>query len=597
MPARLCLKTWTMALQGHRRRAMIGPLAMFCLVAAGCSSLWPGNSNDPEEESRLRELLTAPKPPALIREAAVPYGLQSMAVEGVAAVNGLAGTGGPPDPSPFRDQLIQEMKRENVSDPNRFLESDTTALARVRTIIPPGARRGDPLDLQVMSPPESRASDLQGGWVMNTRLRQQQMIRKTIRKSDVKAIGIGPVLTRAAHTPEDDPALKLDGLVLAGGRVQEDRKLGLMLRPQYKHVKVAANLATAISRRFFFFDGTTRRGIADAKEDDFIEIEVHPRYRRNEHRMIEVIRSVSGRPDSASSQTRLAELAEQLADPATASDAALQLEAIGENAVPTLLAGLESTNPELRFYAAESLAFMDREESIGPLEQAARETPAFRHSAFAALQGFENSRVADALDRLMDEPSLETRYGAFCTIRRRPDGRRRLRGESIGDSFRLYHVASDARPAIVVSLRETAEIVLFGSMSPIQIPEFFFGPAGIMIKPEDDQEEKLRVSRFQPGQDDQRTVVPATLEGLIEGVVAVGGGYGEVIAVLRSAKAEGHITDQLAFDPLPEPLRTYYRDDEERDDKEGDDDEQGEQTADEPPRVVRRLRRARILSR
>ena len=537
-------------------------VALACMVSAataGCSSLWPGGSDDKGEESRLQELLTVPKPPELIRDAAVPYGLQPMPVEGVAVVNGLSDTGGPPDPSPFRDQLIEELKHEKIRDPNLILESDKTALARIRTIIPPGARRGDPLDLSVLSPPESRASDLQGGWVMNTRLRQQQLIRKQIRQSDVKATGIGPVLTRAAHNPEPDPALRMEGIVLAGGRVQVDRKLGLLLSPKYKHVKISADLEAAINRRFFFFDGTTRRGIAKAIEDDFIELEAHPRYRRNEHRMIEVVRSISGRPENATSPARLAALAERLLEPGTASDAALQLEGIGDTAIPTLLRGLESANPEVRFYAAESLAFLNREESIRPLAAAARETPAFRYSALAALQGFDNPRVVDALSELLDEPSLETRYGAFCTLRRRADGRPGLREEAIGDAYRLYRIPSKARPAVVVSLRETAEIVLFGNVAPPEIPEFLFGPGGIMVKPDAQSPGQLRISRFRPGHEDRRATVTRRVDDLLRGVAAVDGGYGHAVEILRVAKAAGHLADQLAFDPLPEPMRTYHR--------------------------------------
>ena len=535
--------------------------AVSTLTAVGCSSLWPGGSEKSDEDPNLAELLTVPKPPKLIRDAAVPYGLQPMVAQGVAAANGLVGTGGAPDPSPFRDQLIEDMKRENVANPNHFLESDTTALVRVRTIVPPGARRGDPLDLLVVATPESRATDLHGGWVMNTRLRQQQVIRNQIRQSDVKAVGIGPILTKATHGPRHNESLKLEGIVLSGGRVQVDRPLGLLLRPKYKHVKISDGLASAINRRFFFFDGTSRRGIATAKEDDFIELETHPRYEGNEHRMLEVIRSVSGRPESASSQARLAELAERLADPATASDAALQLEAIGENAIPTLLAGLETDNRELRFYAAESLAYLDRQEAITPLVEAARETAAFRHSALATLQGLDSPLVVDALRKLADAESLEARYGGFCAIRRRPDGRNRQIGETVGDAFRLYQVPSEARPAVVASLRDTAEIVLFGDPAPIEISEFLLGPAGLMIKPEPNRPGHVRISRFQPGAEDQRAVVPADLPDVIRGIVAVGGGYGDAIATLRTAKAEGCLRDELAFDPLPEPLRTYYRDD------------------------------------
>ncbi len=37
-------------------------------------------------------------------------------------------------------------------------------------------------------------------------------------------------------------------------------------------------------------------------------------------------------------------------------------------------------------------------------------------------------------------------------------------------------------------------------------------------------------------------------------------GYGDVIAMLRAAKDKGFLLDQLAIDPLPAPVRRYYRD-------------------------------------
>lgn len=158
------------------------------------------------------------------------------------------------------------------------------------------------------APPRSNVQDLHGGWLLDTRLRHQQLLKSAIRKSEVMAMATGPVLTRAHYTPGEDEAFKIEGRILGGGRVQADRKLGLILRPEYQHVKMSALLAKAINRRFFFFDGTTRRGIATAKEDDFIEIEVHPRYRENIHRMMAVIRAISVKPESSDTQKRLANL-------------------------------------------------------------------------------------------------------------------------------------------------------------------------------------------------------------------------------------------------------------------------------------------------
>jgi hypothetical protein len=506
----------------------------------------------------MRELMRVPEPPKLIREATVPQGVKPIEVDGVGAVNGLPGTGGPADPSGFRDQLLEEMKRHDVADPNHFLELDETALVRVRATIPPGARRGDVVDVRVLAPKESRVSDLHDGWLLDTRLRQQQVLQNAIRQSEVIAIGTGQVLTRADFTPGKDGSLRIEGKVIAGGRVQVTRKLGLILRPEYQHAKMAKALSEAVNRRFFFFDGTTRRGIAKPLEDDFIELDVHPRYRDNIPRLMEVVRAIGGKGESADTQVRLTQLSDRLKDPATAADAVLQLEALGESAVPTLLEGITSTNPELRFYAAEALAYLDRSEAIEPLESSARDVAAFRHPALLALQGLEKQLAIDALKRLMDSPSLETRYGAFCAIRRRVDGKRTLGGRAVG-SFWLYEVPSTAPPAVVASLRESPEIVLLGSTTSFDIPQFLMARGGLMLKPDPTQPDHLRISRFQAGRDDRRVIVPSSVASVIKGIAAVGGGYGDVITVLRMAKDQGYLSDQFAIDPLPKSLRTYYR--------------------------------------
>ena len=453
---------------------------------------------------------------------------------------------------------------------HHFLERNDTALVRVRATVPPGARRGDAIDIRVLAPKESQVSDLHGGRLLDTRLRQQQVLQNAVRQSDVMAIAIGPVLTRADYYPGSE-ALRIEGNILSGGRVQITRKLGLVLRPKYQHVKMAAAISAAINRRFFFFDGTTRRGISKAMEDDFIEIDVHPRYRDNLGRMMDVVQAVGVKPESSETQARLADLADRLSKPEKARDAALQLEAIGESAVPTLLEGARSTNRELQFYAAEALAYLDRSESIEPLETIAREVAAFRPQALLALQGLDHQLAIDALQRLMNEPSLETRYGSFCAIRRRVDGKRTLSGRPVG-SFWLYKVRSTAPPAVVVSLRESPEIVLMGETTSVNIPQFMMGPGGLLIKREPSEMGQLRISRFQPGKEDKRATASNSVSALIEGIVAVGGGYGDVIAVLRTAKDEGYLTDQLAIDPLPKSSRTYFRN-EDSDEDAADSDE------------------------
>ncbi|MEL6110711.1 MAG: flagellar biosynthesis protein FlgI, partial [Planctomycetota bacterium] len=71
----------------------------------------------------------------------------------------------------------------------------------------------------------------------------------------------------------------------------------------------------------------------------------------------------------------------------------------------------------------------------------------------------------------------------------------------------------------------------------------------------------LRISRFQAGKPDRRVVVAPSVPSMIEGIISVGGSYGDVVQILRMAKSKGYLMEQLAIDPLPKPLRTYYRDD------------------------------------
>lgn len=544
-----------------QRRLFVATLLSMTLggvaVSTGCNVLNPWKEKE-EPNANLDKLLKVPEMPELVRQAVVPHGLTFVSVEGVAAVNRLPGTGGSVPPSALRDELIDEMKKHEVPDPNLFLELPETALVRVQAIIPPGVRRGDPIDLRIISPPQTSATDLHGGWLMDTRLRQQQTLSGMVRKSDVLVVGTGQIFTRADSESGEDMSLKIEGVVLGGGRIQQDRKLGLVIRPEYQHVKMSAKLAEAINQRFYFYDGATRGGIAKAREDDFIEISVHPRYRRNVHRMMAVIGNVVAAGESANTQHRLIDLGKRMSEPTTAADAAMQLEALGEAAVPTLLETLKNPDAEIRFYAAEALAYLDHSEAIEPMERAAADQPAFRYASLVALEGMNGRAPLDALQRLTNEQSIETRYGALRSIRRRPDGQVVMRPVKLG-SVEFYNIPSEGQNFIAVSLADRPEIACFGEDAPIKITDFLMGPGGLVVRPEKDDSSKIRISRFRPGHEDKRATVPATISGLISGVTMTGGDYGDCVALLRTAKASQFIDCGLAIDPLPKAMRTYHR--------------------------------------
>ncbi len=538
-----------------------GLAGLMCLAPiGGCMTPWR-KSEEVQEQERLEELVRAPKPPALVREAAAPYGLRYGKIQSFGIVNGLAGTGGQEPPSMQRDLLLAEMKTRDVEDPNTFIDSENTALVMVEAVIPPGVRRGDPLDLIVKTSQRTEATSLRGGWLMPARLSFTQIIGGMPRTSDTLATGTGPVIVRAAHQAGDDPQLLLEGRVLAGGVAQKDGHLDLRIRPEYRHVAISKRLAEVINRRFYFFDGSARRGIANAKEDDLIAIETHPRYRHNVHRMMAVVGLLGTEADIAETHARIDTLAKQLLEPTSASDAALQLEGIGDEGVPALLAALTSSNPEIQFYAAEALAYLDRVEAVEPLVELSRDQPAFRYHTLQALAGMEKERrAAEGLRKLLDESSTETRFGAFDAIRRRADRNVILSGSRLGESdqrVNFFDVPSKGGPLVAISLRRSPDLVVFDGPIPIKPPEYLFCGCGILIVA--NGAEGLQISRILPGREDTHTTAPATVRGLAGGIVQVGGSYGDIVEALRLAKEQGFLSAALAIDVLPQPLREYHR--------------------------------------
>lgn len=529
-------------------------------VSGGCSIF----KKDPDkaERERLEALVTAPPTPEFIRQAAAAHGLNPARIQSYGIVNNLLGTGTVEPPSIQRDQLLNQMKAKNVDDPNQFLDSDKTAIVLVETWIPGGARKGDPLDLIVRTsqrpnPNGEQASSLRNGWLMPQPLRFTQVIGGVPRTSDVLAESAGAVIIRGNYESGADPQLLLEGKILGGGVVVRENKLDLRIRPEYRHVETAKKLSRVINGRYYYFDGTDRRGIATPKQDDLIDVEVPERYRNNANRLMAVIGAMGTEEDITVTNNRIEELSRQLLEPTTAQDAALQLEGIGQPGVPALLAAMASPNPEIRFYAAEALAYLDNEEAIAPLVELSRDQPAFRYQTLMALSGMKQRMAGDGLRSLFDEPSLETRSGAFDAMSRRSDFRTFVEGRKLRDVASLYEVPSQGGPMVAVSLRRSPNIVIFGGPVAISTPDYLICGSGLTIVP--DPTGGIQINRFVTGRPDQRQVVPPTVVGLCNGIVNVGGNYGDIIETLRLLAEQNALAAQLAIDVLPKPLREYHR--------------------------------------
>ncbi len=525
-------------------------VALFCIC--GCA-WWPQGTvlQSPEICDEKADV-------PVVGDWAVPNGLEPIRVEGVGLVTGLNGTGCDPKPSSHRQMLLSEMRVRGVENPEAVLASPDTALVIVRGYLTPGVQKGEHFDVEVRLPAQSEATSLRGAWLLETAMKEFAVLGDNRLHTGHKlGRAAGPVMVDPMAERRDDKVLQGRGWILGGGVALKSRSLGLVLKPDHQSVLNASRLEAAVNRRFFTYEHGNKVGVAKAKTDEFVELKVHPRYRHNIQRYVRVVRAVPLRDSELLRQERLDQLEKQLLDPITSDRAALRLEAIGRDAVEVLRKGLASEEPEIRFYAAEALAYLDQTEAAEPLAQLARDVPAFRVFALTALSAMDQAVAADQLRQLLASPSAETRYGAFRALWAMKHSDPIVVGENMKGQF-SYHVLDVAGPPMIHVTRSfRPEVVVFGRDQQLRTP--FTLEAGNQIMVVADSPDHVAVSRFAVGKQDQRRIVSAKVDDIIRAIVELGGTYPDVVQALQDAHAQGALPGRLAVDALPQAGRKYER--------------------------------------
>lgn len=527
-------------------------------ISGGCTApLFRGQSPETKEIAELVD--ERADQPRFVGDLAAPVGTADLRVHGVALVTNLDGTGSDPPPSPLRDQLKKEMQTHNVRRPDEALASKNTAMVLVSGSIPPGAQKGDVFDIAVRVAPRTETTNLRGGWLMATRLREMSVLDHTIHTGHVAALSQGPILCDAQFDKSQDTVLQLRGRVLGGGVVQLERPLGLVIRDEHTSIKTSTMIGAAINDRFHDFDRGTKRGLANPTRDNYVELKVHSRYRDNVPRFIQVVRNITVGESPVECLARLSELQKQLLEPTSSQRAALQLEAIGTEGVPILRKAITSSDPEIRFYAAEALAYLDDSDATDALSEAARNERAFRWRAMLALAVMDQYASQQALVELMNASSAETRYGAFRALRAHDARDPLVRGEILNDEFALHMVSTTGDAMIHISRSKRPEIVIFGERQKLEAPSFVFAGKRILIKRHNEQ--TVKVSCFGLNGEDQQQVCSTDLSDVIRTIAKLGGGYADVIQALEEAKSKGFLAARLEVDALPRGGRLYHRED------------------------------------
>lgn len=519
---------------------------------------WAAGCNGPAVRSQSpEEVVDKSAGDDLVGDFAVPYQMNPLAVEAIGLVSGLAQTGSDPPPSPQRAHLVDEMRTRGVDSPNQLLATNNYSLVLVRGFLRPGIQKGDRFDIELRVPSQSESTSLRGGWLMETRLKQLAVLGQEIREGNLLALAEGPLLVDPPRGGEVDQIRECRARVLGGGVCLVARPVALVLKPDYQSASFSARVASAINLRFHTFSEGAKEGVAKAKDNQYIELTVHPRYKDNIERYVRILRSVPLKESATDRVKRLNLLERELLDPVTAQAAAMRLEAIGRDGIKALKKGILSADKEVRFYSAEALAYLDESAAAVPLADAIREEPAFRVFALAALSAMDDVAAYEQLCGLLNVASAETRYGAFRALWAMNPRDALIRGEPLSDQFG-YHVLDVTGPPMIHATRSyRAEIVLFGKNERLK-PPLTLDAGKIMVNAEANSNE-VTLSKFTEGEPDQKRRVSTRVDDVIRAVVELGGTYPDIVQFLERAKQSGALGCRFEVDALPEAGRSYVR--------------------------------------
>ncbi len=508
---------------------------------------------DAEEESKDRR-----KETEFVGNYAAISGNNVIAIHGVGLVTGLNNTGEDPPPSVYRTQLEDDMKKRGVNNYREQLQSTSTALVLLTAYLPADIKIKDSFDVEVRLPPHTEATSLEGGWLLPADMTEQANVQgQGTLKGKIFGRAAGPILVSIAKGENQEGVLKR-GRILGGGIAAKERTLGLYLRSDFRSVRNTSRISERIGNRFHFYDHGQKKSLAEAKDDQYIQLKVHPRYKDNYPRYMQVIRHVAFRENDIQRRDRMERLQEDLVDPDRAAKAAIQYEAIGTESILFLKKALNDPSVEVRFYSAEALAYLGDDTGAEELAKIAKDEPAFRVYCVAALSALDEAVCFQLLRDLMDEPSAETKYGAFRALWTLDRNDPSIRGKKLNDHFLLHVVDSKGDPMIHLTRHRRPEVVLFGTNQKFRTPLALKAGDHIGVNSQAGND-SITLTRFSIGQPDQRKIVSTRVADVIEAAAEMGATYPDIAGMLARAGADDNLEGRLELDALPQAGRLYYR--------------------------------------
>ncbi len=495
----------------------------------------------------------------------------ALPIGGIGLVVGLEGTGGEPTNDVNRTMLEDDLRKQGVKNIKELLASNDIALVLVSGGIAPGTRKSDSIDIEVKLPPRSKAKSLQGGYLKECILYNYDFAKnlspnyngpKNTLRGHAVAKAEGPLLVGFGKNGDDDEGRVKSGRIWGGGKTQTDWPFTLVLNQDQQFARVSGMISDQINETFQISKSDPTSIIAHTKNNISVSLRVPPQYKLNQPRYLRVVRLIPTRENDAGKggQGRanyIKKLNEDLTDPSRSVTAALRLEALGAESIPTLKNGLKSEHPLIRFCSAEALAYLGSPSCAEELARSVIDQPLLRAFSLTAMASLDEAicqvKLREILYSCSDD---ETRYGAFRALRALDEKNETIQGDYLSESFWLHRVSPDTPGMVHISTSKRPEIVLFGK-EPMFKPPFSL-QAGEFTLTSGEDDTKCNLSRIPlRGGKTSRKSCGLTVNEVIHTLSEMGALYPDVTELLRQADTTQGLSCRVRNDALPQAVSVY----------------------------------------
>jgi hypothetical protein len=533
-------------------RACVLAAALLALVGCAHTQTRLQSADDPDKDLEIKT----------IGDVTTVGNADPVPVSGVGLVYGLEGTGGDAPAGSYRTLLEHQLQQQSIEHVRDVLASPNCSMVLVSALIPPGVHKGDPLDIEVTLPPQSKTTSLRGGYLRECLLYNYETTRNlspNFQGSNQLLLGHpyakaeGPLLVGFGEG--DEQAKLRQGRIWGGGHSKIDRPFYLIFNNDQQRAPVVQHAADRINETFHGPNRGSLADIATAKTNAYLLLRIPQQYKYNLPRYLRVVRLIPLRDLPPANSPYRHRLAEQLLDPAHTVTAALRLEALGSESIPTLKQGLASSHAIVRFASAEALAYLGSPASGEELAAQVEHQPMLRAFSLTAMASLDEAVSHVKLRELLSVPVAETRYGAFRALRVLDDRDPAVKGDLLNNSFWLHHVAPDSTSLVHLSTSGRAEVVLFGQDAYLTPPFSFLAGEFTVTASRDDQ--NCTISRLSVHHGTGRRQCSLKMDDVLHCLADMGGMYPEVVELVRQIADYQCVSCPIAFDALPQAVSVY----------------------------------------